>query len=126
MAPSIHRSTIPRYALSSTSTPIRLPRKALTLRSPQMAVCLLGGIFTEVDDLGGPSNGERWGAVKLHSDGTVDTSFTTSHKEGYKIEPGNFARQTDTSTLIGFNSLGYDTLHHAIPHNLGRLLSKGT
>ena len=86
----------------------------------------IGGIFTEVDDLGGPSNGERWGAVKLHSDGTVDTSFTTSHKEGYKIEPGNFARQTDTSTLIGFNSLGYDTLHPAISHNLGRLLSNGT
>ena len=86
----------------------------------------IGGIFTEVDDLGGPSNGERWGAVKLHADGTLDTSFTTSHKEGSKIEPGDFARQTDASTLIGFNFLGYDTLHPAIPHNLGRLLSNGT
>ena len=86
----------------------------------------IGGVFTEVDDLGGPSNGERWGAVKLHADGTLDTSFTTSHKEGYKIEPGNFVRQTDASTLIGFNSLGFDTLHPAISHNLGRLLSNGT
>jgi len=86
----------------------------------------IGGIFTEVDDLGGPSNGERWGAVKLHSDGTLDTSFTTSHREGYKIEPGDFTRQTNASTLIGFTSLGFDTLHPAISHNLGRLLSNGT
>jgi uncharacterized delta-60 repeat protein len=86
----------------------------------------IGGIFTDVDDANGPPNGERWGAAKLHADGTLDTSFTTSHKVGSKIEPGNFTRESDGSILTAFNSLGYDTLHPAIPHNLGRLLSNGT
>lgn len=86
----------------------------------------IGGVFTDIDDASGPPGPEYWGAAKLHSDGTLDTSFTTSHREGFRIEPGIFTRDTDGSVRIAFNSLGYDTFHPAIPHNLGRLLSSGT
>jgi uncharacterized delta-60 repeat protein len=82
----------------------------------------IGGVFTDIDDATGPPTAERWGAAKLHSDGTLDTNFTPSHREGFKIEPGIFTRETDGSTPIAFNSLGFDTLYPAIPHNLGRLL----
>src|SRR5436190_8068863 len=87
---------------------------------------LVGGIFTDIDDASGPPGPEYWGAAKLHADGTLDTSFNTSHREGLKIEPSSFARQTDGSVQIAFNSLGFDTLHPVIPHNLGRLTLSGT
>jgi uncharacterized delta-60 repeat protein len=86
----------------------------------------IGGIFTDIDDLTGPAGPERWCAAKLHSDGTLDTSFATVHEQGLKIEPGLFRRETDGSTLITFSSLGWDTLSPAIPHNLGRLSTTGT
>jgi uncharacterized delta-60 repeat protein len=85
----------------------------------------IGGIFTDIDDFVGPPTAERWGAAKLHSDGTLDTSFTTSHRLGLKIEPGIFTRKTDGSTLITFNSFAPDTNSSAIPHGFGRLLSNG-
>ncbi len=58
---------------------------------------LVGGIFTDIDDASGPPGPEYWGAAKLHADGTLDTSFNTSHREGLKIEPSSFARQIDGS-----------------------------
>jgi uncharacterized delta-60 repeat protein len=87
---------------------------------------LIGGSFSDINDASGPPGPEHWGAAKLHSDGSLDTSFTTSHREGSKIEPGIFTRQTDGSVRIVFNSLGWDTFHPAISHNFGRLLSDGS
>ena len=37
----------------------------------------VGGGFSDVDDVGGLSNGERWGAAKFSAaDGSLDTGFT--------------------------------------------------
>ena len=87
----------------------------------------IDGIFSDIDDLApGPSNGQRWGVAKLTSDGNLDTSFTTSHEEGQKIEPTSFLRESDGSTFIAFNRLGVSTAYPAIPHGFGRLLSNGS
>ena len=43
----------------------------------------VGGFFSDVDDVGGPPNGERWGAAKFSAvDGSLDTSFATSSRDG--------------------------------------------
>src|SRR6266446_1961534 len=48
----------------------------------------VGGSFSDVDDVGGPPNGERWGAAKFNAtDGSLDTGFTTSGRVGAKMEP---------------------------------------
>ncbi|HZS18892.1 MAG TPA: delta-60 repeat domain-containing protein [Candidatus Udaeobacter sp.] len=86
----------------------------------------VGGAFSDVDDVGGPSNGERWGAAKFSAaDGSLDTSFTTSGRTGWKIEPNSFLRQADEFTLIGF-ARGSALEHYpAISHGFGRLFSTG-
>ncbi len=85
----------------------------------------VGGFFSDVDDVGGPSNGERWGAAKFNVGGELDTSFTTSGRVGGKIEPNSFLRQADEFTLIGF-AVGSALDHYpAIRHGFGRLLSTG-
>jgi uncharacterized delta-60 repeat protein len=84
----------------------------------------VGGYFSDVDDVGGPSNGERWGAAKFMLDGSLDTSFTTSSRVGAKIEPDSFLRQADGFTLTSF--AGYALEHYPpIHHGFGRLLSTG-
>ena len=85
----------------------------------------VGGGFSDVDDVGGPSNGERWGAAKFSAaDGSLDTGFTTSGRVGGKIEPNSFLRQADGFTLISFAGLG---LEHFPPisHGFGGLFSTG-
>ena len=86
----------------------------------------VGGGFSDVDDVGGPSNGERWGAAKFSAvGGDLDTSFTTSGRTGYKIQPNSFLRQTDGFTLIGFAR--FQSAHYPpISHAFGRLLSTGS
>jgi uncharacterized delta-60 repeat protein len=85
----------------------------------------VGGGFNDVDDVGGPSNGERWGAAKFSAaDGSLDTGFTTSGRVGLKIEPNSFLQQADGFTLISFAGLG--TAHYPpISHGFGRLFSTG-
>src|SRR5262249_35484464 len=63
----------------------------------------IGGAFSDIDDANGPPGPQHWGVAKLNADGTLDNSFTTSHRVGYKIEPANFLRELDGSTLIAFN-----------------------
>jgi uncharacterized delta-60 repeat protein len=84
-----------------------------------------GGYFSDVDDVGGPSNGERWGAAKFSAaNGSLDTSFTTSGRVGYKIQPNSFLRHADGFTLISFArfQLAY---YPPISHAFGRLFSTG-
>lgn len=85
----------------------------------------LGGTFSDIDDAGGPSNGERWGAAKFSaSDGSLDTGFTTSGRVGFKIEPNSFLRRADGFTLIGF--AGFPASYYPpISHSFGRLFSTG-
>jgi uncharacterized delta-60 repeat protein len=85
----------------------------------------VGGFFSDVDDVGGPSNGERWGAAKFNAaDGSLETSFVTSSRVGAKIEPDSFLRQADGFTLTSF--AGYALEHYPpIHHGFGRLLSTG-
>ena len=84
-----------------------------------------GGYFSDVDDVGGPSNGERWGAAKFSAiNGSLDTNFVTSGRTGAKIEPNSFLRQADGFTLISF--AGYSLAHYPpISHGFGRLFSTG-
>jgi uncharacterized delta-60 repeat protein len=85
----------------------------------------VGGGFSDVDDVGGPANGERWGAAKFNAtDGSLDTSFTTSGRVGYKIEPNSFLRQGDEFTLISFAGIATDH-YPPISHSFGRLFSTG-
>jgi hypothetical protein len=85
----------------------------------------VGGDFGDVDDVGGPPNGERWGAAKFNAaDGSLDTSFTTSSRVGDKIEPNSFLRQTDGFTLISFAFISSDS-PQVISHAFGRLFSTG-
>jgi uncharacterized delta-60 repeat protein len=85
----------------------------------------VGGYFSDVDDVGGPSNGERWGAAKFSAgNGSLDTSFLTSARTGAKIEPNSFLRQTDGFTLVSFAA--YGLAHYPpISHGFGRLFSTG-
>jgi uncharacterized delta-60 repeat protein len=85
----------------------------------------VGGYFSDVDDVGVPSNGERWGAAKFSAaNGSLDTSFTTSGRVGYKIEPNSFLRQADGFTLISFAR--FQLAHYPpISHAFGRLFSTG-
>jgi len=85
----------------------------------------VGGGFSDVDDVGGPPNGDRWGAAKFRADnGNLDGSFTTSGRVGYKIEPNSFLRQAEGFALISFAGPG---LEHFPPisHAFGRLFSTG-
>ena len=84
-----------------------------------------GGGFSDVDDVGGPPNGERWGAAKFNAtDGSLDTSFATSGRTGWKIQPNSFLRQADGFTLISFAR--FQLAHYPpISHAFGRLLSTG-
>jgi len=85
----------------------------------------VGGGFSDVDDVGGPPNGERWGAAKFDAtDGSLDTEFTTSGRVGGKIEPNSFLRQADLFTLISFAELASEH-YPPISHGLGRLFSTG-
>jgi uncharacterized delta-60 repeat protein len=85
----------------------------------------VGGYFSDVDDVGVPSNGERWGAAKFSAaDGSLDTSFTTSGRVGYKIQPNSFLRHADGFTLISFAR--FQLAHYPpISHAFGRLFSTG-
>jgi len=84
----------------------------------------VGGSFSDVDDVGGPPNGERWGAAKFSADGSLDTSFTTSGRTGYKIQPNSFLRHADGFTLISFAR--FQLAHNPpISHAFGRLLLTG-
>jgi uncharacterized delta-60 repeat protein len=85
---------------------------------------LIAGVFTDINDAAGPSNGERWGVAKLNSDGTLDTGFTTSHRTGNKIEPASFLRLSNGSTFIAFARYDFADFE-TIPHNFGRLLANG-
>ena len=84
----------------------------------------VGGEFSGVDDVAGP-NGERWGAAKFNAtDGSLDTSFTTSGRTGYKIQPNSFLRHADGFTLISFAR--FQLIHYPpISHACGRLFSTG-
>jgi uncharacterized delta-60 repeat protein len=91
----------------------------------------VGGSFTDVDGVGPLES--RWAAAKFNgTDGSLDTSFTTSRKIGNKIEPLSFARRADGSTFIAFGHLGPNLAASggfafpAIPHGLGRLASTGS
>ena len=85
----------------------------------------VGGGFSDVDDVGGPPNGERWGVAKFSAaDGSLDTSFLTSGRTGWKIEPNSFLRQADGFTLISFAA--FQLAHYPpISHAFGRLFSTG-
>jgi uncharacterized delta-60 repeat protein len=86
----------------------------------------LGGSFADVDDVGGPAN--HWGAAKVSAtDGSLDPSFTTSQRMGWKIEPNSFLRSSNELTLISFvdNAAGLPHLP-PIPNGFGRLLSDGS
>ena len=57
-------------------------------------------------------------------DGFLDTSFTTSGRTGYKIQPNSFLRHADGFTLISFAR--FQLAHYPpISHAFGRLLSTG-
>jgi uncharacterized delta-60 repeat protein len=81
---------------------------------------LVGGIFTDVDPPGAPTN-SHFGVARLNSDGTIDPSLTSSHRTGVETTPNSFARLSDGSTLVGFA----EQIDLAIPYNVGRLLSDG-
>ena len=85
----------------------------------------VGGGFSDVDDVAGPPNGERWGAAKFNAtDGSLDTSFTTSGRVGGKIEPNSFLRQGDGFTLISFAGIAAEH-YPPISHGFGQLFSTG-
>lgn len=86
---------------------------------------LIGGSFSEVNDRNGPPNGERWSVARLNSNGTLDTTFTTSERPGDAAVPTSFLRAPDVTTLIAFDQVGATKLP-AIPYNFGRLLRDGT
>ena len=86
---------------------------------------LIGGTFSDVDD-GGSSNDDHFSVARFNSNGTLDTTLTTSHKAGEKAYPTSFARQSNGLTLIAFDRIGGSTFNPAIPHNFGRLLADGS
>lgn len=85
---------------------------------------LVGGLFSGVDDTGGPFI-DRWGVARLNPDGTVNSSFVTSHRTGHRIEPSSFVRRSDSSTTIAFKD-NRDFRWGAISHSLGRLFQNGS
>jgi uncharacterized delta-60 repeat protein len=82
---------------------------------------LVGGIFSDVDAPGALTL-SQFGVARFNSDGTLDSSLTTSHRTGIETAPNSFARLGDGSTLVGFG----DKIHPPIPYNVGRLLSDGS
>jgi len=98
---------------------------AFTIAFANDGKLLIGGSFTDIDDAAGPVN-HYWGVAKVNSDGTLDTSFNTSHQVGEKIEPANFFRQANSSTFISFSRLGFTSSYPAISHGFGRLNPNGS
>lgn len=82
---------------------------------------LVGGIFTDVDPPGAPTN-SHFGVARLNADGTLDPSLVTSRKTALETAPSSFARLSDGSTLVGFG----DRIEPLLPYNVGRLLSDGS
>jgi uncharacterized delta-60 repeat protein len=88
---------------------------------------LVAGTFDDVDDAPPlPANGQRSSVAQFNSDGTLDTSFTTSHVLAENAYPTSFLRLPDGHTLIAFNATGSSTGTPAIPHNFGRLTADGS
>jgi uncharacterized delta-60 repeat protein len=86
---------------------------------------LVGGLFDSVANAATPTNFfPRWSVAQFNTDGSLDTSLTTSHKEGQRLAPSSYIRQSDGSTSIAFNQTSLAGFP-AIPHNFGRLLSSG-
>jgi uncharacterized delta-60 repeat protein len=82
---------------------------------------LVGGVFTDVDAPGAPTL-SQFGVARFNSNGTLDSSLTSSHRTGVETAPNSFARLSDGSTLVGFG----DKIDLPIPYNVGRLLSDGS
>ena len=85
---------------------------------------LVGGAFTDVDPAGAAGT-SHFGVVRLNANGTVDSSFITSHKTGYAKSPSSFLRLADGSTLIGFDTAPVP-VDPASAFNIGRLLPTGS
>lgn len=88
---------------------------------------LVGGSFTDVDPPGAPTH-SQFGVARLNSNGTLDSSLTTSHETGLETVPTSFSRLDDGSTLIGGSTLARfsDKIDPPFPYNVGRLLSDGS
>ena len=86
---------------------------------------LIGGTFSDVDGGSGTSNDDHWSVAQFNADGTLDPSLATSHKTASRAHLTSFARQSDGSALIAFDStpgIG----EPALPHAFGRLLADGS
>ena len=100
--------------------------EAFTINLRSNGRILIGGSFTDVDDASPAApNGERWDVAQFNSDGTLDTSLTTSHKPALNAYPTSFLRQSDGSTLIAFNQVDPFSGSPTIQQNYGRLFADG-
>ncbi|HYJ06166.1 MAG TPA: delta-60 repeat domain-containing protein [Chthoniobacterales bacterium] len=113
------------YFANATPDPTKNPTTesgtALSVNRYADGRILVGGIFTDVDPPGVPGNAYH-GVARLNSNGTLDSSLTSSHRTGVETAPSSFARLDDGSTLIGFA----DKIDPPIANNVGRLLSDGS
>lgn len=107
--------------MNATFNPPTLPGIAVTVQRYPDGDILVGGIFTDVDPPADP-NFAHTGAVRLNSDGTVDSSLVSSHRTGVEVAPSNFARLADGSTLVTFP----ETIDPSMAYNVGRLSSDGS
>ena len=112
-------------AVQDTSfDPAGFPGVTITLNPLASGGFLVGGAFTDVDPAGATGT-SHFGVVRLNANGTVDSSFTTSHKTGSAKSPSSFLRLADGSTLIGFDTAPVP-VDPALAFNIGRLLPTGS
>ncbi|HKP02010.1 MAG TPA: hypothetical protein VJU77_01495, partial [Chthoniobacterales bacterium] len=105
----------------ATATPPTTLGTPVTLQLYSDGRMLVGGAFTDVAPLATPTYA-HFGAVRLNSDGNVDTTFTTSRRTGNERAPSSFVRLDDGSTLVTFD----DPIDPPIAYNVARLLGNGT
>ena len=114
----------PPYFLDTSYNPFGNAGTSTTVNLQPDGRMIVGGIFTDVNPPDEP-DGSHFGVVRLNSDGTLDSTFITSHRTGLEDFPSSFARLSDGSVLTAFRtqSIKHDPAMH---YNLGRLLPSGS
>ena len=114
----------PPVTVNTTNEPSGVPGTTATLNLRPDGRILVGGTFTDINPTGVPT-GAHFGVARLNSNGTIDPTFTTSHKTGAAKPPTSFSRLPDRSTLIGFDAFRTH-VDPSIPYNFGRLFLDGS
>lgn len=110
--------------LETTSSPDGYPGFAYSVKLQGDGRIVVGGYFTDVNPTGTP-DGSHFGVARLNSDGTLDTSFATTHRMGLEDFPSSFLRTWDGTVLTSFRI--QSTRHDpAMAFNVGRLSLTGS